>query len=129
MELDKLTLRQIKEVQALFGGSQTKANRLFDDIIGEYVIVRSRNEGINCGYVKQADETGVILEKARRLYYHKPLDTNLSWYEGVAMSGCSDDSKISGIVKQKIIIEDYSILICSEKAKEVLENAKTNKQS
>lgn len=28
---------------------------IFDEVVGKYVIVRSRNEGINCGYVEFAD--------------------------------------------------------------------------
>lgn len=88
-----------------FTGEDTIASTM----IGKYVIVRSRNEGINVGQVELADETGVILINARRLYYHRPKDTSLSWYEGVAMSGISDNSKVSGTVIKKIIIEDYSM--------------------
>lgn len=88
-----------------FTGEQTVASVM----IGKPVIVRSRNEGINVGIVELADDTGVVLRDARRLYYHKPLDKNLSWYEGVAMSGISSDSKVSGTVDRKVIIEDYSM--------------------
>jgi len=78
-------------------------------MIGKPVIVRSRNEGVNVGIVVLADETGVELKNARRLFYHRPKDTNLSWYEGVAESGISDNSKVSGTVRCKVIIEDYSM--------------------
>ena len=44
---------------------------LFNDYIGKYVIVRTRNEGINAGYLKKADETGCVLQDARRIYYHE----------------------------------------------------------
>ena len=93
------------------------------------MIVRSRNEGVNCGYVKQADDTGVILTDARRIYYHRPLDKKLSWYEGVAISGLDGSSKMSNSVSEKIIIEDYSITICTDLAKKSLIEYESNGQS
>ena len=83
-----------------FTGEETLASRM----IGKNVIVRSRNEGINAGIVVLADETGVELKNARRIWYHKPKNKNLSWYEGIAMSGIDESSKVSGTVETKIII-------------------------
>lgn len=88
-----------------FTGEDTVATIM----IGKPVIVRSSNEGINVGIVELADETGVVLKDARRLYYHRPKDKSLSWYEGVAESGISDNSKVSGTVTRKVIIEKYSM--------------------
>ena len=90
------------------------------DVVGKYVICRTRNEGINCGKVVAADETGCVLEDARRIYYHKPKEKSVSWYEGVATTGLSSDSKISGSVPRKYIIEDYSLTLCSEMAEKSL---------
>ena len=84
--------------------------------IGKFVIVRSRNEGINAGTVIAADKTGVQLKECRRLWYHKPANNSLSWYEGVAISGLSDDSKVSATVKGKMIIEDYSMTIATQES-------------
>ena len=95
-----------------FTGEKTIASCM----IGKNVIVRSKNEGINAGTVVLADETGVMLKNCRRIWYHKPKDKELSWYEGVAVSGLSDDSKISGTVTMKIIIEDYSMTECTDDA-------------
>ena len=99
-----------------------KSSCITDDAIGKYVIVRTRNEGINCGKVIMADETGCVIEDARRIYYHKPKDRKVSWYEGVAMTGLSDDSKISGTTDRKYIIEDYSLTICTSDAEQSLRN-------
>ena len=95
-----------------FTGEESIATRM----IGKKVIVRSRNEGINAGVVVLSDETGVELKDCRRIWYHKPKDKALSWYEGVAVTGLSDDSKVSGTVSQKIIIEDYSMTECTDMA-------------
>ena len=109
-----------------FNEEQKKSN-LFDRYIGKYVICRSRNEGVNAGYVVQADETGVILKDARRLYYHRPVNKNVSWYEGVAKYGLSDDSKTATAI-EKIIIEDYSLTVCTKEAEESIKNAKESGQ-
>ena len=134
IDINKLTIDEIKELQGLLGGILGKTNvskesSIFNDVIGKYVVIRSRNEGINVGYVKALDDTGIIITKARRLYYHKPLDLKMSWYEGVASSGCSDDTRMSNEVEEKYIIEDYSITLCTKEAEDVLRNAKTNKQN
>lgn len=92
-------------------------------MVGKYVIVRSRNEGINAGKVIAADHTGVVLKKARRLWHHKPLKTSESWYEGVANHGLSSDSRVSGTVAKKAIIEDYSMTLCTDEAKQSIQSA------
>jgi hypothetical protein len=119
MNVDQMTLGQLKELIALFGQKE-KNDPITKTAIGRYVIVRTRNEGINCGKVLFADKSGVVIQDARRIYYHKPKDSNLSWYEGVAESGLHSDSKISGTVSMKYIIEDYSLTICSTIAEQSL---------
>lgn len=99
------------------------------EYVGKYVIVRSRNEGINAGFVKSLDETGIILKEARRIWYHKPKDKSVSWYEGVANTGLSNDSKISTIVLEKIIVEDYSITLCTDVAKDSIVKHQSHEQN
>jgi len=128
MNLDELTLGQIKELNSIFNKNvESKTSTLLDSVIGKYCIVRTRNEGINFGKVIDCDDTGVILDEARRIYYHKPKDKNVSWYEGVAETGLHSDSKISGEVSRKYIVEDYSLTICSEKAVKNIKNYEATK--
>ena len=129
MNIDNLTIAQAREIAAMFAqATQPKAQRLTDKLVGKYVIVRSRNEGINAGYVEAADETGIVLREARRLWYHKPAVESESWYEGVANHGLSADSKISAPVSAKAIIEDYSVTLCTEKAQASIEGARAHGQ-
>ncbi len=128
MNINDLTIGQAKELNSLFGANAKIESDIRSSFIGLYVICRSRNEGINAGKVLKADETGVILEDARRIYYHKPLDKNKSWYEGVANSGLSSDSKISGETL-KAISEDYSLTVCTPQAERSIRDAKENQQS
>lgn len=128
MNLDDLTIGQLKDLQSLIGGTQ-KQSDLFKKLIGKYVVVRSCNEGINAGYLEEADATGCILKECRRLWYHKPAVKTESWYEGVCNHGLSDDSKISGAVERKVIVEDYSIVECTSKAEKSIKGAKANARS
>ena len=96
---------------------------IFKTAIGKYVIVRSRNEGVNAGKLLAADETGCVLKNARRLWYSKPADSKQAWYEGVANSGLHADSKISPAVARKYIVEDYSITECSQAATKSIKEA------
>lgn len=116
MNIEDLTLRQIREIQAL--SSPENAGNITSSAIGKYVIVRTRNEGLNAGYLVKADSTGCVISQARRIWYHRPKDRKTAWFEGVAKSGLSDDSKISCAVDQKYIIEDYSLTLCSKDAEE-----------
>lgn len=127
MNINDLTLGQIRDLQSLIGGQQKSG--MFKNMIGKYVVVRSRNEGVNAGFLDEADETGCILKECRRMWYHKPAVKTESWYEGVCNHGLSDDSKVSGIVLRKIIVEDYSIVECTEKAAKSIQGAKAHAQN
>lgn len=128
-KLDDLTIGEAKQLASLFSGVPAiTTSGLYARYVGKYVICRSRNEGINAGKVIELDDTGVILEDARRLYYHKPANKNLSWYEGVALEGLSKDSKIGAEV-EKLITEDYSLTVCTKEAEKSIRGAKTNAQS
>ena len=114
---------EVKEKIIQIGAENTIAG----SCIGKFVIVRSRNEGINAGTVKAADETGVYLENSRRLYYHAPADKSMSWYEGVAVYGLSDNSRVS-VTRDKVIIEDYSMTPCTEEAEKSIMEKTPNAQ-
>jgi len=124
MSIDTNTLATI--INVLSGGTQSN---IAQSMIGKYVIVRSRNEGINAGFVQEADDTGVILRDARRLWLHKPKVSSESWYEGVALHGLSDDSRVSGTTLKKVIVEDYSMTLCSEIAQQSIQAAVPHAQS
>lgn len=101
---------------------------IYSGYIGKYVICRSRNEGVNAGKVLNLDDTGVVLEDARRLYYHKPDNKSVSWYEGVAKYGLDVSSKVSTAI-EKLIVEDYSLTVCTIEAEKSIREAPDNAQS
>jgi hypothetical protein len=124
-ETEYVRADSVKQEVVNFTGDETIASRM----IGKKVIVRSRNEGVNAGIVVLADQYGVELKDVRRLFYHRPKDESVSWYEGVAISGISDDSKVSPTVPTKIIIEDYSMTLCLDEAFDSIFKLKPNEQS
>ena len=131
--LDK-SLQEYLDLCDLFGktASTNKLNSesgVAQSSVGQYVLVRSRNEGINAGKVVAADETGIVLEDARRLWYHKPAVKSESWYEGIANHGISSDTKISGAVGRKIIIENYSVTVCNSDSEQSIRSAASHAQN
>lgn len=131
MNINDLTIGQVKELAVLFGNTNATQNTvgsIYESYIGRYVICRSRNEGVNAGKVIAIDETGVVLEDCRRLWYHKPINKNASWYEGVAQFGISIESKV-GVEVEKVIAEDYSLTVCTTEAEKTIREAKNHEQS
>lgn len=128
MNINELTVGQVKEISELLNAQNKKSN-LYVRAIGKYVIVRSQNEGMNFGKVVEADETGIALADARRIWYHEPEDKSQVWYEGVANSGLGKDSKISSAVSMKVIVEDYSMTFCTDKAIKSLLEFKSHEQN
>jgi len=106
----------------------TGENSIASRMIGKKVICRTRNEGLNAGIVLLADESGVVLNDCRRIWFHKPRDKSMSWYEGVSLSGISADSKVSETVSSKTIIEDYSLTECTDDAFASIMESKPNEQ-
>ena len=131
IDIEQLTISQIKQLAHLLSQlapMTVPATSLINSRnIGKYVLVRSRNEGINAGFVVAADETGIVLSEARRIWYHRPADET-AWYEGVANSGLRHDSRISSSVIEKVIVENYSITLCTDAAKDSIRGFKAHEQ-
>lgn len=124
MNIDDLTLGQVKELRAMSSLQAAPQSSIYSNLVGNYVIVRSRNEGVNAGTVKIADETGIVLTNARRLWRHRPANQNEggAWYESVALHGLAPDyTRISEAVPEKGIVENYSFTICTTAAKSSIE--------
>lgn len=114
--------KYIREVDVL--ETLSESSPLIARYVGKPVIVRNSCEGVNIGRLVAADGTGLIISGARRLWYHRPKNDQMSWYEGVSISGLSDDSKVSETVDFKIIVENYSLTSTSEEVyADILEKA------
>lgn len=67
MNLDELTLGDIKKLQNLIG-SKTEISNENHPMIGKYVIIRTYSAGVWAGYLHTKVQGEVIIKEARRLY-------------------------------------------------------------
>lgn len=123
MNINDLTIGEFKELSKLFSGEKRK--NIGAHKIGSYVLVRSRNEGLNAGVLADIDETGCVIKEARRLWYHKPAKKSSCWYEGVSLHGLDESSKVSEVVSEKVIIEDFSLTPCEKIAEKSIRGIKS----
>jgi len=115
MNIDELTLGQIREIQALaLGGSTGSAKP--HPFTGAYVIARCYAAGVHSGIVISVDGDNVILGCSRRLWsWNAQEGLALS---GVAQHGIKSDSKLD-VVNPMIYLTGVCELIpCTDVARE-----------
>ncbi len=120
MNIDELTLGQIKQLQDLFIGQETKP--FASPSIGKYVIVRTYSAGVHAGILDKQHEKQVVLLDSRRLW---------SWGsdKGVALSGVAQYGLTLGKkidTKNPVIhlTEAIEIIECSEIARKSIDEYK-----
>lgn len=120
MNIDDLTLKQIKELSALVGTKQNEFTGL-NCMIGKKVIIRTYSAGNWFGELSQKDGNEVILLNAIRLWRWFAKDgISLS---GVAMFGIdASKSKIEKAV-DSVWLEAIEIIPCSENSIKSIEEA------
>ena len=124
MNIEELTLKQIREIAALVNGSvvqpaQANAPHPF---IGKYVIARCYSAGVHAGEVVSVDGESAILKGSHRLWSWKAND-------GVALSGVAQTGVKSGckidVINPEIYLTGICELIpCSKTAKESINGFK-----
>ena len=69
MDIDSLTLGQLKQLQAMMGKpSQMVAESC---CTSQYVIVRTKSAGVFAGYITSRNGQEVVMRDARRIWYWK----------------------------------------------------------
>jgi len=88
-DIENLTLKQLREVAALFNAQVQQPTQVPHPFVGKYVIARCFAAGVHAGTVVSADGENVILKDSRRLW---------SWRakEGVALSGVAQTGVLPG---------------------------------
>ena len=118
MNIDALTIRQVKQLQRLVGGQSCEGINKF---IGQKVIVRTYSAGVWFGVLAEKSGNEIILNSARRMW---------RWFakKGISLSECSvhgiEHSK-SAICEQieTIWLEAIEIIQCTSEAIKSLEAA------
>ena len=119
VNIEELTLKQIRELTAICGSGPAKSARIEGD--KRPVIVRARDAGVHFGKLVAYESRTVWLQDSRRLW---------SWTakQGIALSGVAqfgikaDKSKVDGLVPSIVILDACEIIDASEAAtKSILE--------
>ena len=119
MTIDNLTIGEAKQLAAMFGGHPAAPARTPGN--GRPVIVRSRDAGVQFGYLDSYEGSTVHLKNARQMW---------SWTaaEGGTLLDCAthgvSDGKFSTVCAAVTVIGACAIIDCTDKAVKTLESAK-----
>ncbi len=124
MDINELTLGQIKEISALLGTKQNESTGL-NCMIGKKVIIRTYSAGVWFGELEQKDGKEVILKDARRMW---------NWWakEGISLSSVAvhgikeNKSKIAESIRL-VWLEAIEIIPCNDAAILSIESAQNAK--
>lgn len=115
MNIDDLTLGQIKQLQSLLG-SQVTTNPNHP-MIGKHCVVRTYSDGVHLGTVDKVDGMEVLLKNSRRLWQWKGAFT----LSEVALNGVAKDSRIAIEVPEQYLTQVISFTPTTEKARKSFE--------
>ena len=120
MNLDDLTLGQIKQLKSLLGTPEDSGAGLCDQI-GKKVIVRTFSAGVFFGTLHKKHGAEVILKNARRMWrWHSKESITLS---GVAKSGIDQEKSQLPQAVDEIWLQPIEIISVSEAAAPTIEGA------
>lgn len=116
MNIEELTLGQIKQLQSLLGN--TPVGGKLHPMIGKHCVVRTYSEGVHIGTVENVDGTEVLLKNARRLWQWKGAFT----LSEVAANGVAKDSRIAVTLPEIFLTQAISFIPTTEKARKTFED-------
>ena len=124
MNIEELTLKQIREIAALVNGNTTQvtAQSQPHPFIGKYAIARCYAAGVHAGTVVSVDGENVILKNSRRLWSWKAKDgVALS---GVAQNGLKSEGKVDSLNPEIALMGVCELIPCSVNAQESINDFK-----
>lgn len=120
MNINDLTLGQLKEIQSISLGATPRASS--NPVVGKFCIARCYAAGVHAGEVVSVDGENVILKDSVRMWSWKArFGIALS---GVAQNGVTDDSTIDTVNPLIYLTGVCELIPCSETAQRSL-NVKT----
>lgn len=123
VDIDSLTLGQIKQLQALLGGASAHSGKADPDV-GKYVVVRCYGAGVHVGVLVSRDAKDVRLSDARRVWKWSGAKT-LSEMSLRGLDG--NNSRVSEPVAGITLIDAIEVIPCTPDAETSLRGAKWNK--
>lgn len=115
MNIDDLTLGQIKELQNLLGGAISSKKHRY---IGKYVVIRTYSAGVHIGILDEYDANtkSCFLTETRRLYRWDKAFT----LSTVADKGIAGDSKLPAEQKEIYLERVIEIILCSKESEKII---------
>ena len=127
MNINELTLGQVKELQTLLSGAVARPTVDYSHFIGKHCITRGSGSGVHMGIVKEVCDGEVILEQARRLYYFKSnltaKESKIFTLSEVAVTGLSPESKMGCLQEIVYLTPIFEIIPTTEAARKTYEKA------
>ena len=112
MNIEDLTIKQARELVALFGGGTTTPQH---PAVGKYCVVRTYSAGVHAGTLTAANGTAVTLTDSRRIWSWTGA---LSCSE-IAVSGISG-GKVAVAVPTQYLTEAIEIIPATAEAEKCL---------
>ena len=113
MNIEDLTLKQARELAALFGGGTTPPVQ--HPAVGKYCVVRTYSAGVHAGILQAASGTAVTLADSRRIWNWTGA---LSCSE-IAVSGITG-GKVAVAVPTEYLTEAIEIIPATAEAEKCL---------
>ena len=122
MDVSDLTIRQAREVVAIFGGKlQFPATNLNSFALGKIVIIRTDTAGVWCGKLEQKAGREVILSNARRMWKWW-AERGISLSE-VAVHGIKQEQSMICEAVPEVWLESIEIIPVTEIARQSIMEA------
>lgn len=128
MNIEELTLGQLKELQILFNHESTRSmSQVLNDHVGKKVIIRTYSAGVFFGEIEKKAGNEVIVKGARRLWAWKAARSfTLSGVAAYGIDPCK--SKLSPAIDGQWL-EAIELIPCTEAAIKSIEGAKEHEPS
>lgn len=115
MNIDELTIGEVKELSAMFGANQVASPK--HPFVGKHCVIRTYSAGVHLGTIKSVDGSQVIVEDARRLWKWEGAFT----LNEVALTGVFKTSRIAVEVPTLSLSDMVELIPTSEKARKSFE--------
>ena len=122
MNINELTIDQVKELANLFSGGSAKD---VSPHIGKKCIIRTYASGVHFGELVSQVGRQVELKKSRRLWYWDVAPNGISLSEVAVYGPIGSRSRICCVVDEIVILDAIEIIPCTDEAVKVIEDAKT----
>jgi len=108
MQIDLNKLTALAEILGR-GSDQSPTSHPADQLIGQFVVVRSRDSGVHAGTLVSVQDRTVRLTGSRRLWYWKAAKGHT--LSGVALHGVNaEGSKIAGKLGEIVVLDACEII-------------------